>query len=123
MSSAIARAAPCAAHWGAAAQQHRRPAAAASACGRRAPRPAHARQRLQPARAGSGNEEAEQQSTAAGGAEEQYVELGPRDDDVLPDSLTDALEDASRATVEALERGVDRCVVRVARFLWLPGAC
>jgi hypothetical protein len=69
------------------------------------------RHRLQPARSGSGDDGAEQQGAAAGEAGEQYVELGPRDDDVLPDSLTDALEDASRATVEALERGVDRCVV------------
>lgn len=55
----------------------------------------------------------------AGG--EQYVQLGPRDDDVLPDSLTDALEDSSRATVEALERGVDRCVVEILLpELWDP---
>ena len=81
------------------------------------------RRQLQPVRASSEEQPEQQQApeqgrlvadAGVGAGGEQYVQLGPRDDDVLPDSLTDALEDSSRATVEALERGVDRCVVRPA---------
>lgn len=64
------------------------------------------------AAAGEGSEAAEPEGQAA--APQGSAVAGPRDDDVLPDSLTGALEDASQATVEALERGVDRCVVRGA---------
>lgn len=46
-----------------------------------------------------------------GALQSSGMALGPRDDDILPDSLTGALEDASRATTEAMERGVDRCIV------------
>lgn len=34
------------------------------------------------------------------------------DDDVLPDSLTDALEQAARAACDAFDTGLERCVVR-----------
>lgn len=61
------------------------------------------------AAAGEGSETAEPEGQPA--AQQGGAAPGPRDDDVLPDSLTGALEDASQATVEALERGVDRCVV------------
>ncbi|KAK9814519.1 hypothetical protein WJX72_007274 [[Myrmecia] bisecta] len=37
----------------------------------------------------------------------------PRDDDVLPDNLTDALAQASEATAKALERGAGRCIVEL----------
>ena len=66
----------------------------------------------------SGDEQPQQPGQPPAADEEQQAggaALGPRDDDVLPDSLTGALEDASRATVEALERGVDRCVVSSGR--------
>lgn len=69
-------------------------------------------------RASAGSDEQQQQPGQPPADEEQQAggaALGPRDDDVLPDSLTGALEDASRATVEALERGVDRCVVSASR--------
>lgn len=39
--------------------------------------------------------------------------LGPRDDDVLPDSLTDALQAAAEATALAMDRGAERCTVEV----------
>jgi len=47
--------------------------------------------------------------------------LGPRDDDVLPDSLGDALVRASQATAAAIGRGNGRCQVEVllAEF-WDP---
>lgn len=71
------------------------------------------------AAAGEGSEAAEPEGQAA--APQGSAVAGPRDDDVLPDSLTGALEDASQATVEALERGVDRCVVEVLLpELWDP---
>lgn len=38
---------------------------------------------------------------------------GPRDDDVLPDSLTDALSAAAEATSLALDRGCERAVVEI----------
>ncbi len=71
-----------------------------------------------PRASASGDEQPQQPGQPPAADEEQQAggaALGPRDDDVLPDSLTGALEDASRATVEALERGVDRCVVRRGR--------
>ncbi|KAI7838252.1 hypothetical protein COHA_007941 [Chlorella ohadii] len=72
----------------------------------------------------SGDEQPQQPGQPPAADEEQQAggaALGPRDDDVLPDSLTGALEDASRATVEALERGVDRCVVEILLpELWDP---
>ncbi len=40
-------------------------------------------------------------------------DLGPRDDDVLPDSLGDALARASKATIAAIARGNNRCQVEV----------
>ena len=67
-----------------------------------------------PRASAGGDDQVQQPGQPPAGGEEQQAggaALGPRDDDVLPDSLTGALEDASRATVEALERGVDRCVV------------
>ncbi|KAL4422848.1 hypothetical protein ABPG75_009045 [Micractinium tetrahymenae] len=71
------------------------------------------------AAAGDGTEAAEPGPQPA--AQQGSAALGPRDDDVLPDSLTGALEDSSRATVEALERGVDRCVVEILLpELWDP---
>ncbi|KAL4448843.1 hypothetical protein ABPG77_007560 [Micractinium sp. CCAP 211/92] len=71
------------------------------------------------AAAGEGSETAEPEGQPA--AQQGGAAPGPRDDDVLPDSLTGALEDASQATVEALERGVDRCVVEVLLpELWDP---
>ena len=42
----------------------------------------------------------------------------PRADDVLPDSLTDALEQAAESTLLALQSGSTRCIVRSAA----PGA-
>jgi hypothetical protein len=39
--------------------------------------------------------------------------LGARDDDVLPDSLTDALDAAAEATCQALDRGCQRCIVEI----------
>ena len=57
-------------------------------------------------------------AAAAGGDEEGApappAPAAPRDDDVLPDSLTGALRDASAATCLALDNGVERCVVRAA---------
>ena len=38
----------------------------------------------------------------------------PRPDDVLPDSLTDALEQAAASTLLALQSGATRCIVRAA---------
>ncbi|DBA86430.1 hypothetical protein WJX79_010680 [Trebouxia sp. C0005] len=37
----------------------------------------------------------------------------PRDDDVLPDSLGDALQQASDATALAIEKGANRCIVEI----------
>jgi hypothetical protein len=39
--------------------------------------------------------------------------LGPREDDVLPDSLADAVQDAAAATAAAIARGVTRCQVEI----------
>lgn len=84
-------------------------------------RPAARRSAAQqlPRASASDSEQPQQAGQPPAGSDEQQAggaALGPRDDDVLPDSLTGALEDASRATVEALERGVDRCVVRSGRW-------
>ena len=56
-----------------------------------------------------------------GAAVEKEEEIGPRDDDVLPDSLGDALVRASQATMAAIARGNNRCQVEVllAEF-WDP---
>lgn len=40
-------------------------------------------------------------------------ELGPRDDDVLPNSLADAISAAAEATAKALNRGVSRAQVEI----------
>ncbi|KAF8072802.1 AGO3 [Scenedesmus sp. PABB004] len=40
-------------------------------------------------------------------------ELGPREDDVLPDSLADAITDAAAATASAINSGVLRCQVEI----------
>lgn len=40
-------------------------------------------------------------------------ELGPRDDDVLPDSLADSIEEAAKATAEAILRGNSRTQVEI----------
>lgn len=47
--------------------------------------------------------------------QESGINLGtsPRDDDVLPDNLTDALASAAEATSVALEGGCERCVVEI----------
>lgn len=50
--------------------------------------------------------------------EESDIEEGTpariaRDDDVLPDSLADALDAAAAATSEAIDRGCERCVVEI----------
>lgn len=37
----------------------------------------------------------------------------PRDDDVLPDSLADALQQASESTALALQKGAGRCIVEI----------
>ena len=43
--------------------------------------------------------------------EEGQATAQPRDDDVLPDSLGDALDQGSSATSDALQRGANRCIV------------
>ena len=91
----------------------RRPVAFAAVSSRAGAR----RQRPASTRASSGAAEPGPEPAAAGGRQ-QAAALGPRDDDVLPDSLTGALEDSSQATVEALERGVDRCIVS-NRVVWI----
>lgn len=79
------------------------------------------RQRQLLVRAAAGEDDKAAGPEGQPAAQQGSAALGPRDDDVLPDSLTGALEDASRATVEALERGVDRCVVEVLLpELWDP---
>ncbi|PSC76209.1 hypothetical protein C2E20_0092 [Micractinium conductrix] len=94
----------------------RRPVAFAAVSSRAGAR----RQRPASTRASSGAAEPGPEPAAAGGRQ-QAAALGPRDDDVLPDSLTGALEDSSQATVEALERGVDRCIVEILLpELWDP---
>ncbi|KAI8476005.1 MAG: hypothetical protein J3K34DRAFT_516919 [Monoraphidium minutum] len=40
-------------------------------------------------------------------------ELGPREDDALPDSLADAVADAALATADAINRGNMRCQVEI----------
>lgn len=47
--------------------------------------------------------------------------MGPRDDDVLPDSLTDALSSAAEATALAIQKGNERCIAEIllAEF-WDP---
>jgi hypothetical protein len=37
----------------------------------------------------------------------------PRDDDILPDSLTDALSDAAQATAFAIQNGTERCIAEI----------
>lgn len=44
---------------------------------------------------------------------EEEVPIAPRDDDVLPDSLTDALQEAARATCLAMDRDCQRCIVEI----------
>ncbi|GFR47790.1 hypothetical protein Agub_g9560 [Astrephomene gubernaculifera] len=44
---------------------------------------------------------------------ENGVDLGPRDDDVLPNSLANAIDEAARATAEAIQRGNNRCQVEL----------
>lgn len=114
MSVASARAVPTAAGTAAAAAPRRcrcsRQAAAPFTSSPAAPRRSQAsRLPLRVAASSGGQDQQPQQPQQP--PQEEYVQLGPRDDDVLPNSLTDALEDSSRATVEALERGVDRCIV------------
>lgn len=38
---------------------------------------------------------------------------GGRDDDVLPDSLTDAIQESAAATVDAMDSGFSKCVVEI----------
>ncbi|KAG2454248.1 hypothetical protein HYH02_001282 [Chlamydomonas schloesseri] len=40
-------------------------------------------------------------------------DLGPRDDDVLPNSLADSIDQAAQATAEAIQRGNMRCQVEL----------
>ncbi|GIL69195.1 hypothetical protein Vretimale_12588 [Volvox reticuliferus] len=40
-------------------------------------------------------------------------DLGPRDDDVLPNSLADSIDEAAKATAEAIQRGSNRCQVEL----------
>ncbi|EFJ41630.1 hypothetical protein VOLCADRAFT_98381 [Volvox carteri f. nagariensis] len=49
-------------------------------------------------------------SAAADSAAE---DLGPRDDDVLPNSLADSIDEAAKATAEAIQRGNVRCQVEL----------
>jgi hypothetical protein len=39
--------------------------------------------------------------------------LGPRDDDVLPDSLFDAVKQAAASTAAAIDGGVSECLVEI----------
>eukprot|EP00879_Flechtneria_rotunda_P023998 GHRR01025419.1.p1 GENE.GHRR01025419.1~~GHRR01025419.1.p1 ORF type:complete len:236 (+),score=46.74 GHRR01025419.1:208-915(+) len=48
-----------------------------------------------------------------GKAEALPVELGPREDDVLPDSLGDAVAQAASATAVAINGGIVRCQVEI----------
>ena len=94
-----------------------RRAAAAAACPaarRAAAASSSSRRRTAPQRTRASSSGEQPAAPEQDGGSQAGAALGPRDDDVLPDSLTGALEDASRATVEAMERGVDRCVVRGA---------
>ena len=50
---------------------------------------------------------------AAATPESGEAPTGPRDDDVLPDSLTDALTCAAEATSLAIERGCERAIVEI----------
>ena len=43
------------------------------------------------------------------------ADLGPREDDALPNSLADAMLDAAAATAAAIARGATRCQVRAPR--------
>ena len=47
------------------------------------------------------------------GSPDESTPVPPREDDVLPDSLTDALQDAAGATALAIQRGCERCVVEI----------
>jgi hypothetical protein len=75
--------------------------AATPACSRAPPPPA----------AASGSDEPELSPTDP--APELDAGPGPRDDDALPDSLTDALAAAAEATALALDRGCERAVVEI----------
>jgi len=46
-------------------------------------------------------------------SEEPRLELGPRDDEVLPEDLADAISQSARATAEAITRGNTRCQVEI----------
>uniref|UniRef100_A0A383WB98 DUF1995 domain-containing protein n=1 Tax=Tetradesmus obliquus TaxID=3088 RepID=A0A383WB98_TETOB len=48
-----------------------------------------------------------------GSAEQLPVELGPRPDDILPDSLADAVAQAADATAAAINGGINRCQVEI----------
>ncbi|GLC58065.1 hypothetical protein PLESTB_001314600 [Pleodorina starrii] len=51
---------------------------------------------------------------ASAATQEAVVEdLGPRDDDVLPNSLADSIDEAAKATAEAIQRGSSRCQVEL----------
>lgn len=78
-------------------------AAAAAAVRRRQPRS------VTLAAANSGDDT----ETAAPVAKAPAEAAAKRDDDVLPDSLTDALEEAARATRDAFDAGLERCVVEI----------
>jgi len=67
--------------------------------------------RLQPCRASSTPEEFTQPEESP--AVSSSASIGPRDDDVLPDSLSDALVAAADATCLAVDRGCERSVVEI----------
>lgn len=52
-------------------------------------------------------------SSAVPGAEEEVPPAVPRSDDVLPDSLTDAIHESAKATVDAMNSGFSKCVVEI----------
>lgn len=42
-----------------------------------------------------------------------FAQASPRPDDVLPDSLTDAIHESAKATVDAMNSGFSKCVVEI----------
>ncbi|KAG2489429.1 hypothetical protein HYH03_012066 [Edaphochlamys debaryana] len=71
----------------------------------------HERKRAVAARAT--DESVTQYDVATPPPEDDGVDLGPRDDDVLPNSLADSIDQAAAATALAIQRGNNRCQVEL----------
>ena len=63
--------------------------------------------------AGEGEGEVEEFPPAVSRSDEEASAAVSRSDDVLPDSLTDAIHESAKATVDAMNSGFSKCVVEI----------